>query len=73
MASISALNQELLRALGFGDIKGVTGMLLQISNDRPPVVTVQRVIFTDTAAVADQLTTVRERYELKPEKLEEEA
>lgn len=72
MASIAALNDALLKALGFGDLKGVTGAVLQLSGDRPPVVTVQRVVFSDHAKVTDALATVVDRYELKAEKTEPE-
>lgn len=66
MASIAALNDALVKALGFGELKSVTGLVLQLSADKPPVVTVQRVVFQDHAAVADALATVVDRYELKP-------
>jgi hypothetical protein len=73
MASIAALNDALAKALGFGDLKGVTGLVLQLSPDKPPVVTVQRVVFQDHGAVVDALATVVDRYELKPVGLDPEA
>jgi hypothetical protein len=66
VASIAALNGAIAKALGFGDLKGVSGLVLQLSLDKPPVVTVQRVIFQDHGAVVDALSTVVDRYELKP-------
>jgi hypothetical protein len=66
VASIAALNGALVKALGFGDLKGVTGLVLQLSADKPPVVTVQRVIFQDHGKVVDEVSTVVDRFELKP-------
>lgn len=66
MVSLPEVNEALVRALGFGELKGITGLVLQLSGDRPPVVTVQRAIVADGAAVADALATVTDRYELKP-------
>jgi hypothetical protein len=66
MVALPEVNAALVRALGFGDLKGVTGLVLQLSSDRPPVVTVQRAIVADAGAVADALATVTDRYELKP-------
>jgi hypothetical protein len=74
VASIAALNGALIKALGFGDdLKGVTGLLLQLSMDKPPVVTVQRVIFQDHGKVVDEVATVVDRFELKPVAIEPEA
>lgn len=66
MSSIADLNGALAKALGFGELKGVTGLVLQLSSDKPPVVTVQRVVFADHGKVTDDLATVVDRYELKP-------
>lgn len=62
-----------MRALGFGDVKNVTGVVLQLFGDKPPVVTVQRLIVSDGAAAVDGLSTVVDRYELKPVLIEDKA
>jgi hypothetical protein len=66
--NLSVINQALVDALGFRDLKGVNGLVLQLSPDKPPVVTVQRVIISDGDQVADKLKTVFDVYHLEPTK-----
>jgi hypothetical protein len=66
MKSLPELNEALLRALGFADVKGINGLILQLSPDKPPVVTVQRLVIDDITKVADDLKTVVDIYSLEP-------
>ena len=64
--SLPEINAALCRALGFPDATGINGLVLQLAPDRPPVVTVQRVIVSDAAQVADGIQTVVEVFKLEP-------
>lgn len=60
------INTALCRALGFGDAENITGLILQLSPDKPPVVTVQRLVLTDADKAADRVATVAKVYLLEP-------
>jgi hypothetical protein len=60
------VNTALCRALGFGDVENINGLVLQLSPDKPPVVTVQRLVLSEGAAVADAVQTVVDVYSLEP-------
>lgn len=66
MVDLVEVNAAFCRALGFGDAENITGLIVQLSPDRPPVVTVQRVILHDAAAAADRVATVQTVYSLEP-------
>lgn len=61
--AVLALNQEVVRALGFGEVKQVTRLTLDILPGKPPTVTVEKLL---TPAEVDKLATVVEVFRLEP-------
>lgn len=64
---LAEINTALCRALGFGDAENITGLILQLSPGKPPIVTVQRLVISDAHTAADRVSTVRTIYDLKPQ------